>query len=295
MTSTDVINSGIIDYKHVHFGWFLVDWCNYSCSYCNAADVMRETYSKIDSAGAYKLVLERLKMLDLPFNIDLYGGEPTLHPEINLILSTLCEMENCKQIEIKTNLSRSLAFYNSLTSHSKIKISASYHYEYDSPEFLYKCIGLKNKNIYCHISMPPDADNWDKLDFLIAQLTANQIPYDFNYLFSTPYKQIVYSPEFYNRYSSSKQTVSNINYRYLTQAGEQWLDISEIKQHHLDSFKGFKCQARMYEIDIHGEITNICTGKKLPLVIKSSNIDSLSICPLLNCSCDVMLNFYKEK
>ena len=137
-----VVNAGIKGYDHLHFGWFMVDWCNYNCSYCSTAELMRETYSKIDSNGKHKLVIERLKRMEGAFNIDLYGGEPTLHPDFDEILSALVKIDNCKAVEIKTNLSRSLAFYQRIQPHDKVKVSASYHPEYHSQAFIDKCIAL---------------------------------------------------------------------------------------------------------------------------------------------------------
>ena len=51
----------------------------------------------------------------------------------------------------------------------------------------------------------------------------------------------------------------------------------------------------MYNIDIDGEIRNMCDGSTPPLVIRKEDAGKMIKCPLSSCNCDVMFNFYKER
>lgn len=295
--TTEIVNAGQPDYEHLHFGWFLVDWCNYKCSYCSAAEVMAESYSKEKSNGLYKLTLERLRKVTTPFDIDIYGGEPTLHPEFNTILSALADMEQCRMIEVKTNLSRSLSFYQQMYDHPKLYVSASYHPEHHNWAFIEKCIALKDNNFSCHISMSDRPEHWAQTIELISLFDKHGVNYDFNMLFSVKDCNIDYTPEFYAAYGIMVPNIQlQPKYRFkFADNTIKWYNNVEIEELKLNSFKGFNCQALMYEINTLGEIKNMCTGRKLPLIIKREHTHITENCPLESCSCDVMFNFYKER
>jgi organic radical activating enzyme len=289
----EIINTGYKDYDHLHFSWFLVDWCNYACTYCSVAERMRETYSKEESHSQYKLVLERLSRIDSMFDMDIYGGEPTLHPNINEILENLVNNPFCRNIEIKTNLSRSVIFYNSLFEHPKISISASYHFDHHNQQFIDKCIELKEHNFSCHISMPDQLKHWQQVLDMIQVFEEHGVKYDANLLFSTPSYTVNYTDEFYKKFSHALKPTGP-KYRYQLKNSVEEFSVYEIKQQKLDNFKNYKCKALMYEINIDGTIENMCTGEVLPLMLKRENTHNVVKCPLSACSCDVMFNFYKE-
>ena len=130
-----VVQAGDPNNKVIQFEWFLTNWCNFKCSYCSEATNMVESFSKSTSAGKYKLVLVRLKKLEHPFTVELIGGEPTLHPNISNILKELGSIDNCKRIQIATNLSRSVSFYKQI-AHPKVSLIASYHPEHHAVDFI---------------------------------------------------------------------------------------------------------------------------------------------------------------
>lgn len=295
MMNLEIVNSGQVNYEQLHFGWFLVDWCNYKCTYCSVANRLRDTYSKEESHSKYKLVLERLDRIDSSFDMDIYGGEPTLHPNFNEILERLSNNKFCRSIEVKTNLSRSVDFYKNMFTHDKISISASYHFEYHSQAFIDKCIALKDSNFSCHISMPDQQEHWDTALALIQTFNCNSVQYDCNILFSTDAYKTNYTPEFYQTFKHAlKDTGPKYPYQF-NDGTVSNLSVYQIKQQGLDNFNNYKCTAVMYEINTEGDIKNMCTGKVLPLLFKKEDTHKTVKCPLTSCSCDVMFNFYKEK
>jgi hypothetical protein len=292
-----VINAGIPGYSRLHFGWFLVDWCNYNCSYCCTGGAQSETFSKAKSPSKYRLVLQRLSRIETEFEMDLYGGEPTLHPEFNFILAELAAMPNCKLIEIKTNLSRSLNFFNKVYEHDKIRISASYHAEYYDQTFVDKCIALKDRDFYCHINLSDNPKDWPQILEMISIFDQHGVGYDFNMLYSIPSRPVVYSPEFFELFERHlTDIVDKAVYRYEFDDGTaQHIRAFEAYKRGLANFNGYKCKALAYEIKADGEITNLCTGAGLPLIIRPSDTQSVIQCPITRCESDMMLNFYKER
>lgn len=292
MKNLEVINAGNPNYDRLHFYWFLVDWCNYKCSYCCTSDEMREVFSKEESSSKYKLALQRLKKVEVPYNVDLYGGEPTLHKDIHLILNELSSFENCKQIEIRTNLSRSLEFIQDLFVHDKVIVEASYHPEYDSQTFVDKCIALKDNNFYCLISLSDNQLHWKSTLDLIQIFKETNVKYQFNFLYSTTGKTIEYSNEFYNTFVPLLPESPRYNFNFKDGSSKK-LTAFDIRNLQLGNFKGSRCNALMYNIDINGEIKNSCNGQPLPLIIRKEILDKYITCPINFCRCDDMLNFYK--
>ena len=292
-----ILNSGIENYKILHFEWYLVDFCNYKCSYCNAMDKNVAKYSKETSPSKYKLVLQRLRMLKIPFEVDLYGGEPTLHPYFLEILEELGNMPNCKLVEIKTNLSRPLYFLKQVFKHPKIKLAASYHPEYFSEEFIKKCIALRDNEFYCHVNLSDNQNDWETTLTILNTFDEHNVKYDLNILLSTAEYKVNYTKEFYNIFDNKIKAIADKKtYRFKYDNGKiENLTAFNVYKNHLASFNGYKCQALLYDINTDGTITNCCTGKALSLIVTDEIFNNFSICPEERCHSDMMLNFYKEK
>lgn len=294
---TTLTNAGLKGYNTLHFEWFLVDWCNFKCSYCNAADRMSEKYSKQTSPSKYKLVLERLRRLDMDFEIDIFGGEPTLHPEFLSILEQLSSMPNCKLIEIKTNLSKSLTFFQEVVKFDKVRLAASFHAEYYDLVFLTKCVALKDSNFYCHINLSDKPNDWPMMLRTIDNFDRHSVKYDLNVLLSTPDYTVNYSDEFYNLFEKhlAKQSDKSLYRLGFDNGTEEWMPVFLIHKNKLGNFNGFNCQALLYEITAEGDFINSCTRQPLPLFIKEEDVMKNSVCPKTVCHADMMLNFYKER
>lgn len=291
-----ILNSGINNYATLHFEWYLVDFCNYKCSYCNAIDKNVTTFSKETSPSKYKLVLQRLRMLKVAFEVDLYGGEPTLHPDFLFILDELSNMPNCKLVEIKTNLSRPLHFLKQIFKHPKIKLAASYHAEYYSEEFLKKCIALHDKNFYCHVNLSDKPNAWEKILNVLTEFDNNGVKYDLNILLSTSDYTVQYNDEFYRLFGDKIKNITDKNtyrFKYVNGETKHFSAFTAYKED-LVKFNGYKCQALLYDIDSDGSIVNCCTKKPLPFIVDESIFNSFSVCPSQRCHADMMLNFYKE-
>lgn len=295
MTNTVVKSAGSKDYNILHFNWFLVDWCNYNCSYCCTAETMRETFSKQDSSSKYKLALEILKRVDPEFEVDLFGGEPTLHSNIEYILNELSGIPNCRRIEIKTNLSRPLLFLKELAEVDKVEICAAYHPEHHNRAFIDKCIALKDTNFYCFICLTDQEEYWENTLQLIQELDEHGVRYQFNILYSTSSRTIAYSDKFFKvfgPYLKNEGPLYDIEFD-----GEEPSKVTAYDLHlqGLNSYTGYKCRAQMYTIDINGQIRNSCSSKDAPILFKKDIVNRTIVCPVKMCNCDYMFSFYKER
>lgn len=295
-----VIRAGNPEYSLFHFEWILVNWCNYKCTYCSSAHFMTDQWQKDQSAANYKLTLARLKKFNSPFHIELYGGEPSLHPNINEIIDELAVIDNCELIEIITNLAKPLHFWQSIPA-SKVSICASYHPEFTDKLFIDKVRQLNDTHyIRTTVNLIDNPVHWPAtLDF-INQLTDLGIDYNLHYLNNTDSWQSNYSEEFFKTFNPLKnnvyqtQTVELYNYEFAN--GVRKLQDLEIYKDQLHHFKGYKCNPRFYTIGFDGTIKNMCTSKSVDkLLFNDQDISVTEICPNESCACEVMFNFYKEK
>jgi len=305
------IQSGNPNYEKVHFSWYLTNWCNYSCNYCSTKEMMVDEWQKSDSISKYKIVLAKLSNIDTDFEVDLFGGEPTLHPNIDEIIIKLKEIPRCKSIMIVTNLSRSVNFYKKFDSveFANISIAGSCHPEYFNDAFVEKVLMLGNlKHIKFSVTVIL-SDNpiyWKRTIEFINLLKLHNIQFSPQYLISTPGWTSNYTEKFYQTFNSilNQWTIDNtpkfanldLQHSYTFDDGTvEQLNEFEIYERDLHKFTGYNCTALMYQISTDGEITNLCTGRTInKIVIKKLDLVKKEVCPQECCNCETMFNFYKE-
>jgi organic radical activating enzyme len=134
--------------------------CNYKCDYCY-------TYKNEEFSDLYTInkILEFFRLLSAndvndTIQIQLFGGECTLHPHFIYIVEELSKLPNVKFI-LFTNFSADLDLYKQFCEIAKDhiwNISPSFHYHHISTEeFLYKLRYLVNNydvnyNIACSLA-----------------------------------------------------------------------------------------------------------------------------------------------
>lgn len=289
----------------LHFFWIFTDWCNYSCSYCSVANKMREDFSKSESPSSYKLVINRLKNVKVPFNMELAGGEPTLHPNILEVMAELRSLEYCNTIEIITNLSRSVDFFMQFDTKElgyKSSILASFHPEYCDEKFLDKVNTLSKQVRYIYfqlsINLSPKKQDWPLVIKVIKFCIANDINYKFNFLHSTADYTAEFSEEFFKVFSPYIDTREEEDPEYIFRLRDgttEFYNKGGVMENKYNRFKGYKCTPLMFDITNKGEIRNCCDYKLLPLVLTKDSLIKEITCKFDECACDTMFEFYKEK
>ena len=89
----NVLNAGFKNRNLLTFSWDIIKVCQYRCDYCYAFDILEKKMDK-RLINLYKLILLKLKKVKYDFNVELLGGEPTMHPKIEDILRTLQRNKN---------------------------------------------------------------------------------------------------------------------------------------------------------------------------------------------------------
>lgn len=294
-----VIRAGNINYDIFHFAWTMTNWCNYDCSYCYEKPVMVDKWQKENSMTSYKLVLNKLKNFDAPFEIELVGGEPTLHKNLQEIFLKLCEIPNCKKIELFTNLSRPLSYFINLNKPelSLLTICASFHPEHYEEEFfekLYKINKMKHLNIRVSVNISDNPEHWPITLNLLNKLIENKIEYGLHWLHENSVWNAKYTNECFETFHKF-ETLDDIRYTYEFEDTIQQMTSLQIYNKNLHKFKGYKCTPRYFEIKFDGTISNTCTEKKVnSLILKKDEMLKKVKCPKDCCVCESMLYFFKE-
>lgn len=294
--NTAVAEAGDRQYDIVSFGWLATNWCNYNCTYCYSKGSLNDKFSKKDYRSSnHNLVLTRLARFESDFIVDFGGGETATHPYLNEILERLAGMERCKQVMVHTNLSRSLRYYNGLFKHPKIAVSASYHPEYHSEEFINKCIALRENNFTCHVILSDEPKHWPDTLEMIAIAQRYNIKRGCNYLYSTAYKTINYTQEFYDTFGDIEWPIDKKYYYKFDDGTESMLSASQVYARGLNRLTGYKCAALDYIIGFDGSISRTCNGEQMPIILRREQTHKPIVCPQKECNCDVMFNYFKER
>lgn len=292
-----IVRAGIHNFNFKTFTWNLIDICNQQCAYCNegfGSEQFRpkssffKNQSQLDS---YKTVLKILKLKSIgPFEVDIIGGEPTLHPYIYEIIEEVNSIENCKEISLLTNFKKPFSFYEKFDSQlcSKLIACLSIHFDYYSHEILEKCISASK---FKHIRMVPlvmlhdDKKHWDNMENFIMRLIENNIEYNISFLNSCYNYVVNYSDEFYSRFNKYFVNDDSI---YLFNDSLK-LTKYDIQTNNLKHFNGWTCKPLRYNIKHTGEILNACTKERMSFL----NEQPFVKCSYYECNCNVQWNYEK--
>lgn len=108
---------------------YLTHMCNFSCPYCSGVIDYKSNVMKINIHNFF-INTNKIKSF-LSFYTDiqtiyLFGGEPTLHPQLNQICKIIKNKNKNINIILCTNLSKDVTYYNNLID-NEVQIIASYH------------------------------------------------------------------------------------------------------------------------------------------------------------------------
>lgn len=147
----------------------LTNDCNQKCSYCVAKSnkVKKEDVYYIDKKYIIML-FKYLKYINFnrDFRVNLLGGEPTMHPELENIISIISNIYPDKTIKFFTNGSQSIDYYKNLISKYKLYSYISYHPKFaDTNHYIDIINAFRNENYLIVIVL--EYDYYDKIfDFI---------------------------------------------------------------------------------------------------------------------------------
>ena len=113
------------DFQEImHVIYYVTGGCKFNCTYC---DVIDNTRRNTDYVNQLKII-DTLTDINKPFEIYLYGGEPTEYPHLDMVLDKIYEKYNrhLGAVELQTNLNVSDERIVELSSRG-IEFSPSVH------------------------------------------------------------------------------------------------------------------------------------------------------------------------
>lgn len=286
----------------VAFHWEVIDKCQYKCTYCYATDFNKnESFDNGLYHNSYKLVLHRLQNFNFDFEVDLLGGEPTLHPDLIEIIRTLEATDHCKRINLYTNFTKGVEYYKQLdTEDSKLTICVSYHTEYHKRiinKLMTMHTNIQHASLFVEVNLYPKEEYFAQLRDVINTLKQNDVTFGVNTVRPNEFWDGIEDEGFIETFGEyMKDLQTNPLARpviHITTTGPELLKESYIMRNNIN-YEGFKCEALMYSIKINGDIENMCSRKKIPITSTGEEFAGKVICPFdTTCPCPDML-YYKK-
>lgn len=272
--------------------WTINDNCQYRCEYCY---VDLQVNERTSLGGVSKLVLNALRGLDGNFNIELLGGEPTMHPNYIEIINELIGLDTVRQLTVTSNIKKNMDFWEKHPKHKKIRIFVSQHPEYEDRDFEEKMIYIKGNFVVEGLLMlHQDIKYLDRTKKMADFMVENKIQFEPTMIFDSNRKMVKYDKEIMNIFENYKQSFGGIE--YIDNNGKsEILSVNKIYQNDLHLLKGWNCSTKMYTIDIEGNISRPCKpgSKKHIMLFKKFDNSDIKCVSELGCMCDEWLRWKK--
>lgn len=299
----EITKAGIKGYNIKTFSWYLIDICNQACKYCGegyGSDLHRpkSTFLKDDmQKKSYEKVLKMLKLQNKrgKFEVDLIGGEPTLHENCLQIVETLCTYNNCREVSLITNLKKSYDYFKEFDKPemNKLLLCPSIHMDYYNDNLLKKIIDIskfENIKLIPIVMVHDNPKFYNKIIELIDILSKEKIEFTVSFLTSACGYKVNYEKNFFEKIKPLTEKDNN-RYNFETDKNNYSLTKHDIYKNNFYNFKGWKCKPLRYKINHFGAIYNACTGKPLSFISKDECVE----CPLTLCGCDIQWKYEKFK
>ena len=299
----EIIGAGLKGFSRKTFSWKIINVCNQRCSYCyegygSKDTIPNSTFFKDNSQQNHYLnILTILKLKTIgTFEVDLIGGEPTLHPHLFNIIQDLTSNKNCYEISLITNLSKPLSYFKRLDDlkSEKLIICPSLHFDYYSDELIQKCIDINNFeyiDIVPIVMIHDDIKHHSNIMKTLKTFKENNVEFSISFLSSVHKYVVDYNADAIKdieQFASDSSSKFTFNVEGL---GNVKLNSHDVHENKLTKFKGWDCRPQRYIIEHNGGIVNACTGKKMPFFGQCEKVT----CPKSDCNCSVQWYYEKSK
>ena len=179
----------------MHVIYYITGGCKFKCTYCDVVDNDRVN-TDIDSQ---KLIVDTLMRIEKPFEIYLYGGEPTEYKFIHELIEYIIEKRSkyLTRIELQTNLNVNFNELSKFLSYDLVTISPSVHITF-----------LKGDNIhdiFDKICLIDQSDKLERIDFMLEKWKKQQHIDLYNMLIEAGYgSKIIFV---YNYYEPNRKDI----------------------------------------------------------------------------------------
>lgn len=223
--------------------WDFITICQLHCFYCYSRK-NKKNWNRIQTFSNIIKIIDSFKC-NKTIEINVLGGEPTLHPKFVNIINELCEVQNIKVVNIFTNglLNNKLRDLNTIKNKDKITVLHSYHPSEISPDDFIRSIDLSNTfKQRIHLMFPAD-----------------RYYSDVEKIYTTFKKTIPVVCHYVTINDITRPISKNIQfYEDEFMYNNKHFTVSEFIKHKLNYFKGWMCNKNTFDIDIFGNISNMC-------------------------------------
>jgi organic radical activating enzyme len=272
--------------------WTVNNNCQYRCKYCYV-DLKRDVSSHLESTS--KIILKSLDKMSGEFNVELLGGEPTMHPNYINIVNKLIKMTNVKQLTITSNIKKNLCFWKDHPKHNKIRIFASQHPEYKDKDFKTKMIYINsNFELEGLLMLHEDIKYLDNTKSMADFMIDYKIKFEPTMIFDQDKCMIKYEDKVLSLFNEYKQSFGGIE--YIDNNGNSTImSVDKIYQGNLHLLKGWNCSTKVYTIDMDGNISRPCKPGSKQHIMLFKNFDNKDIKCVsdIGCMCDEWLRWKK--
>jgi organic radical activating enzyme len=190
-------------------------------------------------------IVESIKKCKYNVNINLLGGEPTLHPNLEYFINALHKLKNVHFIEIATNGYKDISYLN---NYNKLRIYLTYHQSYNYEyQFLENIKNLKN-NINSVSLMKEKDFECSSLFKKIKEIDKN-IEVQINPV-------IINGKKYHYDLSQEEKILVKDKSESFVLNGKD-IDVSDSYD-----FYGWKCEASVFDISTNGDIEPACKLSK---------------------------------
>lgn len=287
------------DYKNkldtVRLLFFLIDKCNYNCSYCYNA--LPRKNIELDAADIVRFVKHVHEQTSKLVRIEFIGGEVALYKNLHSLCSELHSLEYVIDIEIYSNLFKDIEYYNTLVEKSCVEVNGTWHStqaDKQNNSFIDKVISIPDelfKHYYITIMFEPDAIAESKNAFERIQERhpfAHNIEYSLCIQSNTnkPYK---YKDEdlqyFYSKCAETSFNRKEFYVEYNDKTVEK-LTFNDLQGMKINNFKYWSCNAGLdyLFIDVDGNVYKCAHDNKHNMLLNISQ-DSYPALPTKPCIC----------
>ena len=242
---------------------YIIDTCNYNCYYCG--NKFPRIKYKLNLIKIYNYLRQILSIIDGNIYLDILGGEPTLHPQLNWFCEQISKHSRILA-SLYTNYSQDIDYYIKLFNQN-INVIPSWH-SIQSDRFNLNFINkikqtikiLDNKIINLRI-MYEDRFSKQSIEAFKQLYIEKNLNIEFSLLVNSLRTVVKYTNEQINEYQKFQEIVYHNNDDVIAKYSnnlEQRIGYYDIFKNKNITFKYWQCDAGKNELYIH------CNGNVYP-------------------------------
>lgn len=217
--------------------WSIIGYCNMKCPYCAAGMHKYQNY-RMASRTVLDATCKAISSFNDNIEIELLGGEPTLHPLLPIFLRSLTSLDNVTNVGILTN---ALA-YRKVPNMGKVWALCTYHpYKRYLTKYIDNISRYIDDGITVILTLTYRKKYHDEYMAIKEFARSNGITFDPTYICENNEVDI---PE-------------DVGNKIFILDGE-FMSQAHVFRNKLNKFKGWSCNQRMLRMDIDGNVSTAC-------------------------------------